>query len=70
MGMRHAGMYWRYFKCIGTWTGSRCGARWNVARGHGLLARGIASGSEADAVRGADALLDYLEALTRAVINS
>lgn len=40
------------------------------ARCHGLLAQGIATGSEADAVKGADALLDYLEAFTRQVINS
>ena len=40
------------------------------ARCHALLARGIASGSEADAVRGADALMDYLEAFTRRVIDN
>lgn len=40
------------------------------ARCHALLAQGIATGSEADAVRGADALLDYLEAFTRRVIDS
>ena len=40
------------------------------ARCHALLARGIASGSEADAIKGADALLDYLESFTRKVINS
>ncbi len=40
------------------------------ARCHALLARGIATGSEADAIQGADALLDYLEAFTRRVINN
>lgn len=40
------------------------------ARCHALLARGIASGSEAEAVQGADALMDYLEKFTRRVINS
>ena len=40
------------------------------ARCHALLARGIASGNEADAVQGADALMDYLERFTRRVIDS
>lgn len=40
------------------------------ARCHALLARGIATGSEADAAQGADALMDYLEAFTRRVIDS
>ena len=40
------------------------------ARCHALLAQGIADGDEAAAVRGADALMDYLEAFTRRVINN
>jgi hypothetical protein len=40
------------------------------ARCHALLARGIANGSEAEAVQGADALMDYLEAFTRRVIDN
>ncbi len=40
------------------------------ARCHALLARGIASGDEAEATRGADALMDYLEAFTRRVIDN
>jgi DNA-binding GntR family transcriptional regulator len=40
------------------------------ARCHALLARGIADGNEAAAVQGADALMDYLEAFTRRVINN
>jgi DNA-binding GntR family transcriptional regulator len=39
------------------------------ARCHGELARGIATGSEADAIKGANALMDYLEAFTRRVID-
>ncbi|MFT3721173.1 MAG: GntR family transcriptional regulator [Pseudorhodoferax sp.] len=40
------------------------------ARCHALLAHGIARGSEAEAVQGADALMDYLEAFTRRVIDN
>ncbi|MFG5408512.1 GntR family transcriptional regulator [Piscinibacter sakaiensis] len=40
------------------------------ARCHALLASGIARGSEAEAVQGADALMDYLEAFTRRVIDN
>ena len=40
------------------------------ARCHALLASGIAKGSEAEAVHGADALMDYLEAFTRRVIDN
>ncbi|WP_082524936.1 GntR family transcriptional regulator [Pseudorhodoferax sp. Leaf274] len=40
------------------------------ARCHALLAQGIANGSEAEAVQGADALMDYLEAFTRRVIDN
>lgn len=34
------------------------------------LNHGIANGSEAEAVQGADALMDYLEAFTRRVIDN
>jgi DNA-binding GntR family transcriptional regulator len=40
------------------------------ARCHSLLARGIATGNEAEAAQGADALMDYLERFTRRVIDS
>jgi DNA-binding GntR family transcriptional regulator len=40
------------------------------ARGHRLLAEGIASGDPVQAAQGADALLDYLEAFTRRVIDN
>ncbi len=40
------------------------------ARCHALLAAGIADGNEAAAVQGADALMDYLEAFTRRVIDN
>lgn len=40
------------------------------ARCHALLAHGIATGDEARAVEGSDALMDYLEAFTRRVINN
>lgn len=39
------------------------------ARAHLQLARGIASGSEADAVHGSDTLMDYLDAFTRRIID-
>lgn len=40
------------------------------ARCHAELAKGIATGSEADAIQGANALMDYLEAFTRRVIDA
>lgn len=40
------------------------------ARCHAMLAEGIATGSEVDAARGSDALMDYLEAFTRQVMNN
>lgn len=40
------------------------------ARCHAMLAEGIATGSEADAALGSDALMDYLEAFTRQVMNN
>lgn len=39
------------------------------ARCHLMLAQGIASGDAAEAAKGADALLDYLEAFTRRIID-
>lgn len=40
------------------------------ARCHALLAQGIATGSAEDAASGSDALMDYLEAFTRRVIDN
>jgi DNA-binding GntR family transcriptional regulator len=40
------------------------------ARHHMALAKGIASGNEADAMLGADQLMDYLEQFARRVINN
>lgn len=40
------------------------------ARCHALLAQGIFTGDEARAIAGADALMDYLEAFTRRVIDN
>ncbi|GEM_PF-3471235 len=35
-----------------------------------LMAQGIATGNEADAIKGADSLMDYLEMFTRKVIDA
>lgn len=40
------------------------------ARAHMAMAQGIAKGDEAEAVRGASLLMDYLDAFTRRVIDS
>ncbi|MBR8651994.1 GntR family transcriptional regulator [Achromobacter sp. Marseille-Q0513] len=40
------------------------------ARRHMLMAEGIATGDESAAIRGADALMDYLETFTRKVIGA
>jgi DNA-binding GntR family transcriptional regulator len=40
------------------------------ARGHMAMAEGIATGDEQAAIAGADALMDYLEAFTRKIIDA